>query len=239
MADLLHPVGDGAGVGDIQIVGPDGVERYPALTPLQGDDFHVSIVAEQGHVIDQQMQRRGPIAFGNAVIRGRFARVAGDGGIELAVGLWGQDPRKAMDADLLIAQSGNFQVWQEEWAEYAIPLVGRQADAIAERMGDLWIRCVVINAVDGAAIPTVGVSALWLEVPTAAEIAFQDQVATPPPADTLVAVRTFSGRSGTAKKVNGEWLDESDQPFEVDSRSLPLGDDGKPQASRAVNGWGT
>jgi len=240
MTKLLHPVGDGAGFGDIQIVGSDGVERFSVLTPILDDDFHVAITAEQGRVIDQKMQRRGPIAFGDCVVRGRFARVAGDGGIELSIGLWGIDPRSAVSGSGLIAQTNSFQVWQEEWIEHAIPLIGRQADRVASQMGDLWIRVVVINAVDGAEIPTIGVSSLWLEVPDPADdVTFQDPTLSPPPDDTLVAVRTFGGRSGTAKKVDGEWFDEGDQPFEIDSKSLPLGPDGLPQVSRAVNGWGS
>lgn len=238
MVDLLHPVGDGAGVGDIQVASFNGMERYPVLTPLQPDDFHVSMAAEQGSVIDQRVQRRGPIAFGDAVIRGRFARVAGDGGIEISIGLWGSDPRKAMDASDLIAQTRNFQIWQSEWNEYALQLIGREADRVAERMGDLWIRCAVISAIGGVGSQRVGVSALWLEVPTASEVAFQDPTSSPPPPDTLVTVRTFSGRSGTAKNIGGEWFDESDQPFEIDSHSLPLDANGKLQKPRGVNGWG-
>jgi hypothetical protein len=239
MPSLLHPVGDGASVGDIAIVGSNGVERFVALTPLVGDSYSISIEAHQSNGFDVQMQSRSPIALGDGVMRGRFARVAGDGGIELAVSLWREDPHKALDANSLIAYTNNFTVWHDDWQEFSIQLLGRQCDGVAAYMGNLWIRVLVASAIDGTGVPTLGVSALWLEVPDPADsVVFNDVVANPPPPETLVTIRTFTGRSGVAKQVAGEWKDASGQPFEADSSSLPIGSDGLRQPSRAVDGWG-
>lgn len=236
MASLLHPVGDGIAIGNVAVVG--GVERFAVLSPAL--DGNVTVEANQAAGFDTVVQARGPIALGDGALRGRFARIAGDGGVEVSVGLWRSDPRRATSAPDLIAETKNFTVWDEGWQEYSLPIIGRECDQVAEFMGDLWIRTTVVNAISGTSLPTLGIEALWVEVPDAADgVTFQNPTANPPPADTLVTVRTFSGRSASAKNVGGEWFDASDQPFEAASNSLPRGLDGRIQAPRAVNGWGT
>lgn len=238
MADLLHPVADGGSIGSLQVVGNGGnVERHSVLAAFLGDERYVSLVAEQGHGLDQCIEARGPIAFGDGVIRGRFARLAGDGGIELAVMVWGENPRYAKTGARLIAQTRNFTIWHSDWQEYALALVGRQSDWLALYMGNLWIRVVVVSPVGGLSLPTLGVSALWLEVPQTNPLAFSHPTTVPPPEDTFVTVRTFTGRIAIAKYVSGEWWVDFDQPFEIDKHSLPYGVDGRLQQSRAVNGW--
>lgn len=239
---ILHPVGDGFSLGTLQIVGGngDGVTRFEVLSPSRDDDSnYVSIAFGQALGFDTFMQARAPIALGDGVMRGRFAVLEGNGGVELAVSLWRANPARQSNPDALIARTKNFTIWHADFQEYAIPLLGQACDAVAAFMGGLWMRLVVVNAPGGVQMPTLGIGSLWVETPDAADaIVFQDPTASPPPVNTLVAVRTFSGRSDTAKLVNGEWYDASNQPFEKESSALPNGSDGLEQPSRAVNGWG-
>lgn len=240
--DILHPVGDGFSLGNVTVVGGngDGVSRFEVLSPSREDSAnYVSIAFAQSTGFDTMLQARNPIAFGDGVLRGRFAVLAGNGGIELAVSLWGANPMRQNDDTYLIASTRNFTVWHAEFQEYALPLIATACDMIASHMGRLWLRTVVVNAPGGGGMPTLRIGALWLEVPDATDaIAFQHPTFSPPPVNTLVTVSTFSGRAAEAKLVNGEWYDASDQPFEADSSALPNGSDGAEQPSRAVKGWG-
>lgn len=240
--DILHPVGDGFSLGTLQIVGGngDGVTRFEVLSPSRDDDAnYVAIEFGQALGFDTFMQARAPIALGDGVMRGRFAVLEGNGGVELAVSLWRANPATQSDPDALIARTNNFTIWHTDFQEYALPLLGRACDEVAAFMGDLWLRVVVINAPGGVQMPTLGIGSIWLEVPEAADgISFVDPNVTPPPEATLVTVSMFSGRSAQAKSVAGEWRDASDAPFEHDKHGLPLGSDGELQAPRQVNGWG-
>jgi len=241
MSDLLHSVADGGSIGDLRVIGNGGnQDRHAVLATHLGDDRFVSLVAEQGHGFDQAIETRGPIGFGSAAVRGRFARLAGEGGIELAAMVWGEDPRRANNGSKLIAQTRNFTVWHGDWQEYALALIGREADWIARDMGNLWIRVVTVAPVSGGGgdlVPTLGVAALWLEVPSVDSHAFNAFPASQPPENVFVTVCTFSGRVALARYRQGEWYDEAGQNFEVDKHSLPLGPDGRLQASRAVKSW--
>lgn len=243
--DVLHPVGDGFALGSIQVVGGngDGVSRFEVLSPFREDSAnYVSLAFAQSVGFDTILQARNPIAFGDGVLRGRFAVLngnGGNGGIELAVSLWAANPVRQNDDTYLIASTRNFTVWHADFQEYALPLIGVACDMVAGFMGNLWLRTVIVNAPGGIRMPTLGVGALWLEVPDAADsITFQHPTFSPPPVNTLVTVSTFSGRAAEAKLVNGEWYDASNQPFEADSSALPNGSDGVEQPSRAVKGWG-
>lgn len=239
--DILHPVGDGFSLGAVQVVGGngDGVTRFEVLSPSADDaSNYVALTFAQGIGFDTIMQARGPIALGDGVLRGRFAVLTGNGGVELAVSLWAANPMRASDASRLIAETQNFTVWRTEFQEYALPLLGRACDRVAKYMGDLWLRVVVVNAPGGVQVPTLGIGSLWVEVPDASLAVFSDPVTNPPPENTLVTVRTFSGRTMQAKRVGGEWLDSANEPVEIDKHSLALGADGNIQASRSVNGWG-
>jgi hypothetical protein len=170
-------------------------------------------------------------------MRGRFARLAGDGGVELGASLWRANPAKVSNATTMIAYTKNFTIWHTEFQEYAIPLIGRAADDVARYMGNLWMRVFVVSAPSGKQVPTLGVSALWLEVPNANNRAFTHPRVSLPPNNALVSARTFSGRSATARYLKGEWYAVDGAPFEIDKHSLPLGADGDLQAPRSVNGW--
>ncbi len=238
MADLLHPVGDGFAIGSVAVVGSaDGVSRFTVLTLPSGDGAYVSVNGCQGVGFDTVMQARGPISFGEGVMRGRFARLSGDGGVELSASLWRSNPAKVSDATSLISYTKNFTVWHNDFQEYSIQLIGREVDDVARYMGNLWIRVVVVSAPGGKQVPTLGVSALWVEVPKANDRSFTHPRTTAPPNNALVSARTFSGRAATARYLKGEWYGEDGSQFEIDKHSLPLGADGNIQAPRSVNGW--
>jgi hypothetical protein len=240
--DILHPVGDGFSLGNMQVVGGngDGVTRFEVLSPSREDaSNYVSLTFAQAVGFDTMLQARSPIAFGDGVLRGRFAVLSGNGGIELAVSLWAANPMRQNDDTYLIASTRNFTIWHTNFQEYALPLIATASDMVARFMGDLWLRTVVVNAPGGFQMPKLGVGSLWIEVPKAADaISFQNPTSSPPPVNTLVTVSTFSRRTAQAKLVNGEWYDASDQPFGADSSALPNGSDGLEQPSRAVKNWG-
>lgn len=239
--DILHPVGDGFSLGTVQVVGGngDGVTRFDVLSPSREDaSNYVAMTFMQGVGFDTVLQARGPIALGDGVLRGRFAVLAGNGGIELAVSLWAANPMRENDASKLIASTQNFTVWHTSFEEYALPLLGRACDQVAQYMGNLWLRTVIVNAPGGVQMPTLGIGSLWVEVPDASRLTFSDPTSNPPPEDTLVTVRTFSGRTVQAKRVGGEWRDNANAPVEINKHALAPGTDGEIQASRGVNGWG-
>lgn len=237
--DILYPVGDGFSLGNLQVVGGngDGVTRFEVLSPARDDSSnYVSMTFMQGVGFDTVLQGRSPITFGDGVLRGRFAVLAGNGGVELAVSLWGANPMRQSDDTYLIAQTQNFTIWPTGFQEYALPLIATACDMVAGFMGNLWLRTVIVNAPGGVQMPTLGIGALWVEVPDAADrIAFQSNT---PTENTLVTVRTFAGRAAPARLINGEWYDALGQPFERDKHDLAFGADGKSQAPRQVNGWG-
>jgi hypothetical protein len=239
MTAILHPVADGLGIGSLQVVGDDGtMARFAALTPIVGDDRYVTLSGEQASGFDTRLQSRTPIALGDGTLRARFARLSGTGGIQVAMSLWRTNPATVSNGDDLIASVQNVGIWHDDFREYALQLLGRNVDQLARYMGDIWIRTIVVAAVGGAAVPTLGIASMWLEVPDAVEgRSFQDPAQVPPPENKLVTVRLFFGRSGVAKSVAGEWYDENGSSFERDRSSLPLGADGEYQESRAVLGW--
>lgn len=239
--DILHPVGDGFSLGTLQIVGGngDGVTRFDVLSPSRDDTSnYVAIEFGQALGFDTKLQARHAIQLGDGVMRGTFAVLAGNGGIELAVSLWAADPTKQFDDTYLVARTNNFTIWHGDFQEYSKQLIATASDMVAAFMGDLWLRVIVVNAPGGVQMPTLGIGSIWLEVPPSADaIAFQDP-STPPTENVLVTVRTFAGRSAQAKLVGGEWYDASDQPFERSKHSLTPYADGTYQAPREVNGWG-
>lgn len=239
--DILHPVGDSFSLGNVQVVGGngDGVTRFEVLSPSREDaSNYVSLTFMQAVGFDTVLQARGPIAFGDGVLRGRFAVLAGNGGIELAISLWAANPMRQNDDTYLIAATQNFTIWHTDFQEYALPLIGKACDQVASYMGSLWLRTIIVNAPGGVQMPTLGIGALWVEVPTAYERSIQSPDSSPPTENTLVTVRTEAGRSAQARLVNGEWYDISGLPFERDKHDLPFGADGNSQAPRQVNGWG-
>lgn len=233
---LLVPVGDGFTSGTPYVVG-NAQDRATVLSIVGEDGGYVTLQAVQGALLDQRISLSGPMALGDAVLRVRLARTAGAGGIEVAVSIWGENPQYARDLGKHVASPKNFQVWTSDWLEYAFQLKGRMVDVAAKYMGDLWARIVVVTALSGGgAGATLGISSIWLEVPTTDSGSF-NQLSNTPPAGVFLSVALESNRVGIAQRIEGEWFDSLGAPFEAHTSALPLGSDGLPQPSRAARGW--
>lgn len=234
---LLVPVGDGLTSGAPYIVG-NAQDRATVLAILGEDGGYVTLSAVQGALLDQRISLSGPMALGDAVLRVRLARTAGAGGVEVSIGVWGENPRSAKDLGKLVAAPKNFQVWTSEWLEYAFQLKGRAVDIAAQNMTDLWMRLTIITALGGGgAGATLGISSVWLEVPTTDSGSFNQLANANPPAGIFLSAVFESNRVGIARRIDGEWFDSLGAPFEAHTSALPLGSDGLPQPSRAVKGW--
>jgi len=233
MTQILYPIGDGIYVGDWKAT--SDTEKFFAMNPLLGDDAYVYIEeGAEGNFFDVHMESKGPIEFGNSQLHVRANRIDGGNESQISASIWGENPQKTNNPRLISTIDPIFITF-EDWYNYVKVIEGRDGDYISKYMGDLWIRVYITAIVNGSGFyPKIGISSLWIETPESPKVVFND-LSTKPIEDTLVHVRTFTGRTALAKYKNGEWFDEYDQPFE---RMVPgTGPDGKTNLPIAVNGW--
>jgi hypothetical protein len=233
MTQVLYPIGDGIFVGDWKSIG--GIEKSYVMNPLLGDDAYVYIKEGMvGNFFDVHVESKGPIEFGNSQLHVRANRIDGGNESQISASIWGENPQRT-NSPRLISTIDPIFITFEDWNDYVKVIEGRDSDYISSYMGDLWIRIWISAIINGSGFyPKIGISSVWIETPESPKVVFND-LSTKPTEGILVYVRTYSGRTGVAKYYKGEWLDESDQPFEkMENGSGP---DGRLNFPIAVNGW--
>lgn len=233
MTQVLYPIGDGIFIGDWKSYG--GIERFFVMNPLLGDDAYVYIEeAMEGNFFDVHVESKGPIEFGDSQLHVRARRVDGGNECQISASLWGENPQKT-NSPRLISSIDPIFINSEDWNDHVKVIEGRDSDYVSSYMGDLWVRIWVSAIVNGSGLyPNISISSLWIETPESPKVVFND-LSTKPTEDTLVYVRTFSGRTDIAKYRNGEWLNQYDEPFE--RMITGTGPDGRANLPIAVNGW--